>query len=217
MKRKYLPFGFVLCIVLLTSLSCNIIFADEQAQKKVRATMDAQETLDAREPTQAVLQTTPVRAAMENPDETIVFSYEGENQSYHTGLRNRTVFYINYETGMVVANEEGSFEEPAGTQIRRGTDAVRFNGTYDKAGQSLSGEITIYTQGTATGGESESNTVTYAMTGQLNAQFVDGQWIGTVTGTAQLSQTWEGGEVADMVTNSNIAWNITSISIEKYP
>jgi hypothetical protein len=163
------------------------------------------------------VQTTPVSAAMENPDETIVFSYEGENQSYHTGLRNRTVFYINYETGMVVANQEGSFEEPAGTQIRRGTDTVRFNGTYDKAGQSLSGEITIYTQGTATGGESESNTVTYAMTGQLNAQFVDGQWIGTVTGTAQLSQTWEGGEVADMVTNSNIAWNITSISIEKYP
>jgi len=204
MKRKYFQFGVILCVMLLVSLSCNIITADYNVQKKVRATMDAQETLEAQGSKPAVEQTKPddrgmVEAANEpgaqnnpaikNPDDSIVFSYAGENQSYHTGLRNKTVFYIDYQTGAVLANEEASFEESAGTnRTRRGIDSVKFNGTYNKDSQSISGELIIYTEGNATGAEDGDDFLTYRMNGILNAHLVDGQWIGTVTGSATLRQ-----------------------------
>ena len=115
---------------------------------------------------QALLaQTGPDKSAFENADEKIVFSYTGENQSYHTGLRNKTVFYIDYKTGTVMASEAASFEEPAGTDmIRRGTDTVKFEGTYDVNTNLILGELAIYTQGTATGGSGNcDNTITYTM------------------------------------------------------
>ena len=148
---------------------------------------------------------------IEDPDETVIFSYAGENQSYHTGLRNRTVFYIDYETGRVAANEKASFEEPAGTEMtRRGTDTVKFEGQYDGATKSFTGDFNIHTQGTATGGDGHyDNTVTYNLEGVLSAQFVDGQWVGTVTGTATLTQVWPGGGYADEITNYSVEWTIT--------
>jgi hypothetical protein len=156
----------------------------------------------------------PPNPPIEDPDESIVFSYTGENQSYHTGLRNRTVFYIDYDSGRVAASEEASFEESAGTGMtRRGTDSVKFEGTYDADTKSISGSLTIYTQGKATGGESNyDNTVTYKMDGTLSAQFVDGRWVGTVKGTATLTQVWPGGEQANEVTTYNVEWSVTGIS-----
>ena len=153
------------------------------------------------------------KAPIENPDETVVFSYTGENQSYHTGLRNKTIFYIDYESGSVAASEEASFEEPAGTEItRRGTDSVKFEGTYDANTKSFSGNFNIHTQGTATGGDGNyDNTVTYKMDGILSAQFVDGQWVGTVNGSSTLTQVWPGGEQSDEVATHNIEWTINGI------
>ena len=61
-----------------------------------------------------------------NADEKLIFSYTGENQSYHTGLRNSTVFYIDYDSDTVTAIQEAAFEEPFGSQTSRGTDLIRF-------------------------------------------------------------------------------------------
>jgi len=212
--RKFVLF---LCIWVMSAVACSMFTPEYEALiiKEATQTAEAQkivkETLKAQELTPAVSQPTPEKTTFENADEEIVFSYAGENQSYHTGLRNRTVFYINYFSGKVAANEEASFEEPAGTEMtRRGTDTVKFEGTYDGSAVSFSGNFSISTQGTATGGDGNyDNTLTYNMNGILTAQLIDGQWVGTVVGTATLKQVWPGGEQADEVTTNNIEWSIT--------
>ena len=208
-----------LCIWAMSAVACSIFTPEYEALiiKEATQTAEAQkivkETLKAQELTPAVSQPIPEKNTFEIADEEIVFSYAGENQSYHTGLRNRTVFYINYFSGKVAANEEASFEEPAGTEMtRRGTDSVKFEGIYDANTLSFSGNFSIFTQGTATGGDGNyDNTLTYTMNGTLTAQLVDGQWVGTVVGTATLKQVWAGGEKAEEVTTNNIEWTITGI------
>ena len=152
---------------------------------------------------------------MENPDVKIVFSYSGENQSYHTGLRNRTVFYIDYATGKVIASESASFEEPAGCNTAIGTDSISFDGTAD--GASISGDLTITTDFTASGceGSDRTSTVSYKMTGILSAEeSVDGQWNGTVTGTATLKQTWSDGEGPNVDDTYTIEWTVVGTPVE---
>ena len=190
------PIAILLMIVLLLSipaLACNMppggganatISPEELATHTavVEATEVAIEQLEAEN-----------KAVMENPDDKIVFTYAGENQSYHTGLRNKTVFYIDHDLGKVLASESAPFEEPAGCHIGKGTDTVSFEG-FVVDGVEITGDLTIKTDQTASGGscpDSKNSTTSYVMTGYLWAEFVDGQWIGTVTGTATLKQTFE--------------------------
>jgi hypothetical protein len=130
-------------------------------------------------------------------------------------LRNRTVFYIDYATGKVVASESTSFEEPAGCNTAKGTDTIRFDGAVD--GASFSGDLTIATDFTASGceGSNRTSTVSYKMTGILSAgESVDGQWTGTVTGTATLKQTWSDGEGPDVDDIYAIEWTIIGTPVE---
>lgn len=217
MSSSFRKLVLFLCIWAISALSCSIFTPEYEAIiiKEATQTAEAQkvinETVEAQEQTPVVAQTTLEKNTFENADEEIVFSYAGDNQSYHTGLRNRTVFYINYFSGRVAASEETSFEEPAGTEMtRRGTDSVKFEGTYDASTNSFSGNFSLFTQGTATGGDGNyDNTLTYTMNGTLTAQLVDGQWVGTVVGNATLKQVWAGGEKAEEVTTNNIEWTIT--------
>jgi hypothetical protein len=209
----------VLGIWIISTLACKVFTPEYEAKIIKEATQTAaamkaaQETPDAKDVTPASVQTLPEKAPPENPDEQFVFSFAGENQSYHTGLRNKTVFYIDYETGSVVASEEASFEESTGTQTRRGTDSVKFNGLYDANTKSFSGKLTLFTQGTATGSNYD-NTVTYTMDGTLSAEFVDGQWVGTVTGTSTLKQVWLDGVNPDEVTTRGIEWTLIGIPVQ---
>jgi len=209
----------VLGIWIISTLACKVFTPEYEAKIIKEATQTAaamkaaQETPDAKDVTPASVQTLPEKAPPENPDEQFVFSFAGENQSYHTGLRNKTVFYIDYETGSVVASEEASFEESTGTQTRRGTDSVKFNGLYNANTKSFSGKLTLFTQGTATGSNYD-NTVTYTMDGTLSAEFVDGQWVGTVTGTSTLKQVWLDGVNPDEVTTRGIEWTLIGIPVQ---
>jgi hypothetical protein len=213
MSPSFRKFTLVLSIWIISAMACKIFTPEYEAKIFKEATQTAEAKKVAQESTPALLQTTPEEAAFENSDEMIVFSYAGENQSYHTGLRNKTVFYIDYETGTVVADEQTSFEEPAGIQTRQGTDYVKFNGTYDANTKSFSGSLSIFTQGTATGND-YTNTVTYTMDGTLSAQFVDGQWVGTVMGTSTLKQVWPGGEHSDEITTHSIEWTIIGVPVK---
>ncbi len=209
----------VLSIWIISTLACKVFTPEYEAKIIKEATQTAaamkaaQETPDVEDVTPASVQPIPQKAPPENPDEQFVFSYAGENQSYHTGLRNKTVFYIDYKTGAVVAGEEASFEEPTGTQTRQGTDSVKFNGTYDAETKSFSGQLNIFTQGTATGSNYD-NTVTYTMVGTLSAEFVDGQWVGTVTGTSTLKQVWLDGVNPDEVTTHGIEWTVVGVPVQ---
>ncbi len=213
MSPSFRKFMLVLGICIISSMACQIFTPEYEAKIFKEATQTAAAKKTTQESTPVLLKTTPEKSLFEGADEKIVFSYAGENQSYHTGLRNRTVFYIDYDSGGVTASEEASFEEPAGTEMtRRGTDSVKFEGTYDAIMKSFSGNFNIYTQGTATGGdENYDNTVTYNMNGILSAQLIDGLWVGSVNGTSTLTQVWPGGEQADQVTTYNIEWTITGI------
>ncbi len=211
--RKFI---LILSIWIISSLACKGLTPEyeiEEATQTAEAQKALQETVEAQKSTPASLQTAPEKSSPENSDEKIVFSYAGENQSYHTGLRNKTVFYIDYETGTVVADGEASFEEPAGNQTRQGTDSVKFDGTYDANTKSLSGNLSIFTQGMTTG-DDYANTVTYTMNGKLSAQLVDDQWLGTVTGTSTLTQVWPSGEQSDEETTHNIEWTIIGVPVE---
>lgn len=152
----------------------------------------------------------------ENSAEGIVFAFSGENPAYHTGLLNKTVFYLNYDQGTAWANESQNFEQPAGIQVRKGTDTVNFNGTYDHQHKLIDGTLKIRTEGTASGGDAAGNTLTYMMTGQLQASLINGKWVGTVVGQASLTQSWEDSEKSDDQTKSAINWTAESVSIEKY-
>jgi hypothetical protein len=209
-------------VVMLLIPACMCPASDQEiAATRQAATDQAPQATEIAQPTpdpvdsdqQVIAPDADSQPPIADPDETIVFSYTGENQSYHTGLRNRTIFYIDYDTGRVAASEEASFEEPAGTEMtRRGTDSVKFEGTYDANTKSFSGNLNIHTQGTATGGDGNyNNTVTYNMDGILSAQFVDGQWAGTVKGSSTLTQVWPGGEQSDEVTTNMIEWTIIGI------
>ena len=240
MDKKFYRIGFFLSILLLLSLSCNLVsFMEGPNPAEIEREQIMHLTQAAQKVTQTFLATTPdyiwLDATVEppmkdisadedlaqdsqgNPDEKIIFNYLGENPSYHTGLRNRTAFYLDNDTGKVWADEKASFEEPFGIQTAQGTDSIRFDGSYDDNTETFSGSYSITTQFTATGGESGSTNVTYNLNGILSARLVDGKWSGTVTGKSTLKQEWPGGDIADSLSESNINWTITSTSIEKVP
>lgn len=152
--------------------------------------------------------------APEGTDEVLTFAFQGENPAHHTGLLGRTVFYVDYEAGTVKASESEPFEEPAGSQTRRGTDSIEFNGTYDSAAKTFSGTLTIRTEGTATGSESPANTVTYTMTGQFEASFSDDTWTGKVIGSSRLTQAWADERGLDVDDNLSVDWTATSATRE---
>jgi hypothetical protein len=154
------------------------------------------------------------RSVMENPNAKLGFSYSGENQSYHTGLRNRTVFYINYDTEKVVADEKADFEEPFGCQTARGTDSVYFDGVIADEDEIL-GDISITTYFEATGCEGVPTTIVeYVMNGTLSANLVDGQWTGFVTGHSKLEQTWQTENKKPETTYHNVEWTIVGTPVE---
>lgn len=197
----------------LPALACHLPLPDD-ASPEARQTATA-----AIQPTAEVIATYEAgveaenRAVMENPDDKLTFTYTGENQSYHTGLRNRTVFYIDHDLGKVIASESAPFEEPAGCQTAQGTDSVSFDGIIAD-GADILGDMTIKTYFTATGCETSASQVEYVMTGTLSAQLVDGQWVGIVTGTATLKQTWEGNLGPEVDDTFPISWTIIGTSVK---
>ena len=123
-----------------------------------------------------------------NADEKLIFSYTGENQSYHTGLRKRVLSSISTTTSIRLQQ----YKKPLSKSLSDPKPAVEriskyFNGVYDNAAKSFSGDLSITTRTTAIGGESGLTTITYTMTGVLSARLVNGQWIGDVTGNATLT------------------------------
>jgi hypothetical protein len=234
MKSKHYLIGFIICIMLLVSLACNIMsFLDGPSETQIQQERDIRLRQTADKATATFLQITPdyiwdeepekaagnennnaITGENSNTNNKFIFNYAGENQSYHTGLRNRTVFYIDYDTGMVTAMEEANFEEPFGTQTSRGTDTVKFNGSYDDTNKTIVGNLSINTTATATGGESGPSTITYTMTGILSADFFNDKWGGTVEGNATLTQTWPEGPNPDSVTPYTIAWTIKGTPVE---
>ena len=211
-----------LILLLLAALACSLSETDQAA---TAAPTEIPATTTARETEEAVAQATrdyeldnymiaPAdrQQAMADPDERLTLTYEGENQSYHTGLRNRTVFFIDYDSFAVVADESASFEEPAGELIRRGMDTVTFSGWYHQATATIKGKLSLHTEGTAVGSGDQAdwtNTVTYTMEGDVMLWQVAGEWSGHVEGTATLRQSWPSGRYEDEVTTYTIYWDIT--------
>ena len=152
-------------------------------------------------------------APVEDPDDKIRFSYSGENQSLHTGLRDRAVFLIDHGQGTVTAYETADFSEPAGCQTASGTDTLQFDGVITHK-TTMSGNLTVTTEYTATGCDASATTVKYVMTGQLSATFTDGQWAGKVTGTSSLSQTWADGGNSPAQSTHAINWTITGTPVD---
>jgi len=197
----------------LPALACHVPLPDDASPE------DRQTATAAVQPTAEVIATYEAgveaenRAVMENPDDKLTFTYSGENQSYHTGLRNRTVFYIDHDLGKVIASESAPFEEPAGCQTARGNDSVSFDGIIAD-GVEILGDITITTDYTATGCKISATKVEYVMTGTLSAQLVEGQWVGTVTGTANLKQTWEDNLGPGVDDTYPVSWTIVGTSVK---
>lgn len=236
MNKKYFLIFFTLCIMILVSLACSLLsFMDGPTESQLDEDREIHFRQTAEKATATFLKITPDYVWEEEPenaaeneigiantpeasnlsaDKKLIFNYTGENQSYHTGLRNKTVFYIDYDAGTVTASEEAGFEEPFGSQTSSGTDAVRFNGTYDEVSKSFSGDLNITTRATATGGESAPTTIDYTMAGVLSARLVNDQWFGEVTGSATLTQTWPEGPNSDSVTSYTITWTITGTPVE---
>jgi hypothetical protein len=150
-------------------------------------------------------------------DEVLTMAYQGENLAYHTALLNSTAYYVDYETGAVTARGSKSFEEEetAGVLVRRGTDTVKFNGAYDPAAKTITGTLTVRTQGKATGGKGDyDNTLTFEMTGQLDMTLSGESWSGTVSGTSMLTQVWDSGDHAPCETPRTVKWTVTSATRE---
>jgi hypothetical protein len=226
--RKPLAFYSLLFVFFfLPSLACSIPMDDSAATPfptEIPATTEARETQDAvaQATSDYALENYIIEPEMRNqaiadPDERLTFVYEGENQSYHTGLRNQTVFYIDYDTDAVVANESASFEEPTGELIRRGTDTITFSGWYHAATKTFQGKLNIATEGTAVGTGDQAdwtNTVTYNMSGDVMMWNTGGDWSGHVEGTATLKQTWPSGMHPDEVDAHKIYWDITGVPVK---
>jgi len=217
----------VLTLIFLPILACAITTPDSPVTPlptEIPATQEARQTEEAvaqatsdYEIENYIIEPGTRNEAMANPDEKMTFIYEGEHQSYHTGLRNRTVFFIDYDSGVVVANEEDSFEEGSGELIRRGTDTITFSGWYHSATNTFQGKLRIHTQGTAVGYGDQSdwtNTVTYTMNGDVMMWKVGGEWSGHVEGTSTLKQSWPSGRYSDEITTHNIYWEITGNPVE---
>ena len=76
-------------------------------------------------------------------------------------------------------------------------------------------QLLIRTQGTATGEDDlNTNTLTYTMEGWLSATLVNGQWVGTVKGTATLKQMWPNNSGMDETTSYAIDWAIVGTPVE---
>lgn len=210
------PISILLMFLLflsLLALACLVPLSDDASpEERQTATAAIQPTAEVIATYEAGVEAENI-AVMENPDDKLTFTYTGENQSYHTGLRNRTVFYIDHDLGKVIASESAPFEEPAGCQTAQGTDSVSFDGIIAD-GIEILGDITIETDSTATGCETSVSKVEYVMTGTLFAQLVDGQWIGTVTGTATLKQTWEDSLGPEVNDTFPVSWTIIGTSVK---
>lgn len=208
-----------LALLVIPALACHAPLPDDAPlADKQTATAAIKPTADAIETFEAGVEA-ETKALIENPDEKIVFGYSGENQSYHTGLRNKTIFYIKYETNEIYAYEEASFEEPSGILTRRGTDTIKCDsggvGVDADGVMGLECQLIIKTEGTATGEEDfNTNTVTYYMEGWLSATLVDGQWVGTVKGTATLKQIWPNNSAMDETTSYDIDWAIIGTPVK---
>jgi hypothetical protein len=204
----------VLTLFLLPALACHLPLPEDASQEtRQTATAEQKPTAEAIEAYENQIQAEN-NAVMENPDAKLVFSYAGENQSYHTGLRNRTVFFIDHDLNKVVASESAPFEEPFGCATAKGNDSVSFDGIIAD-GVEIVGDLTITTESTAPGCDGgPSTSISYQMTGTLAVQLVDGQWQGTVTGQSSLEQTWTEGGPAPETTHHGIEWTITGTPVE---
>lgn len=217
----------ILALLVLLILACKMPVEGTPATPaptEIPATREARETQDA------VARATSdyafdnyiiapdVRAeAKANPDQKLIFSYEGENQSYHTSVRNTAVFYIDYDSGAVVADGEDSFSEPSGILTRNGTDLMQFSGWYHAATKTFQGKLTIYTEGLVKGtGDyaNYTNLLTYSMEGEMMVWNVGGEWTGNVDGTSTLKQTWPSGSHPDEITPHTIHWEITGTPVD---
>jgi hypothetical protein len=217
----------MLFVLLLSSLACSLPSDDTTATPvptEIPATREARETQEAiadatrsYEIDNYIIEPEVRDQAIADPDEKLAFIYEGENQSYHTGLRNRTIYYIDYDSSAVVADESDSFEEPSGELTRSGRDTVTFRGWYNSATNTIEGKLTLFTEGTAVGtGERAdwTNTVTYSMSGDVMMWNVGGEWSGHVEGSATLKQSWPSGRYTDEITTYNIYWDITGVPLK---
>lgn len=214
MSPTYRKVILILSIWALVALACDI-FTPEYVKKiheEATLTTIAKKTLQ--EPTEVLSPADKDFIERMNADRDILFTYAGENQSYHTGLRNKTIFSINYSAAIVTAEGRAAFEEPFGTQTSWGTDTIRFKGIYDDVNKSFSGDLIITTEATANGSGSSPTNINYTMTGKMSAKLVNDQWIGDVTGNATLTQTWPEGPNADYVTPYTIAWTVTGTHVE---
>jgi hypothetical protein len=232
MRNPYKPLAAFLTFIFflsLPALACDAVNPFEDSYATPVRTMPVDEitpepidTMTAEE--QAAYQQSidnPVSpeardAAIADPDLKLTCAFSGDNPSYHTGLRNRTIYYLDYDSNVVVAQESAAFEEPAGNLTRIGTDRITLNALYDPGALSFSGTLEIFTQGTATGtGDmaASTNTVTYSMSGEMWVFDRDG-WAGTVTGSAVLEQVWPSELFADEITNYTIVWEVTCMPVE---
>jgi hypothetical protein len=211
-KPTFILLMFLL-ILALPALACNLPLPENASpQERQTATAAVRPTVEVIATYEAGVEAEN-KAVMENPDDKLTFTYSGENQSYHTGLRNRTVFYIDHDLGKVIASESAPFEEAAGCQTARGTDSVSFDGIIAE-GVDILGDITIKTDSTATDCEAGTSKVKYIMTGTLSANLVNGQWVGTVTGTATLQQTWEDDLGPNVDDTYPVSWTIIGTSMK---
>jgi hypothetical protein len=227
LRKTFLTWLMLLTTLLLLALACNFPREDAPTTPiptEIPATREARETQEAiadatrnYEIDNYIIDPQERDQAMSDPDDKLTLAYEGENQSYHTGLRNRTVFYIDYDTNAVVADESDSFEEASGELTRRGTDTVTFSGWYHSANNTIQGRLTIFTEGTAVGAGERAdwtNTVTYSMSGDVMMWYENGEWTGQVEGTATLKQTWPSGRFSDEVATNKIYWDITGVPLK---
>jgi len=212
-------FWMFLVLMLVPALACHApLPEDASVADRQTATAAIKPTAEAIATYEADIEA-ETRDLMENPDEKIIFSYSGENQSYHTGLRNKTIFYIKYDTNDIYAFEEVSFKEPSGILTRRGTDTIECDsggvGPDADGVMGLECQLFIHSQGTATGEDDfNTNTVTYNMEGWLSATLVDGQWVGTVKGKATLKQVWPNNSNMDETTSYAIDWTIVGTPVK---
>ena len=229
MTKKRPPVLLILCLTLfaasLACLSQDLYFEEPELFNRTLSDFDKtvyadQKTGEALKTAQALTPEPPASDGnpdtsipLEDTDDRILFSYSGENQSFHTGLRDRTVFHVDYGQGKVSADESAPFTEPAGCQTAAGTDTVSFDGVIT-GNKVISGDLTITTEYTATGCGGTDTTVKYAMNGTLSAQFADGQWTGTVTGTSSLDQTWAEDGYSPQQTTHHIEWAIVGTPVD---
>lgn len=208
MRKRRSRIGILLValsVLCLLTMGCfEVVYDDDEAEREAQRLEQEKRREDE---AQAALTAPQNAKAPKGSDQAVIFSFSGDNPSYHTSLLSKTEFYLDFDWGTASASSSKNFEEPFGTQVSRGTDSVKFTGKYDHKNKTMWGTLEIRTQGTATGGGSDSTSMTYVMTGQMKAAYdPDDQWVGTVTGTSVLTQTWADGHAADSKAENAVDW-----------